>query len=288
MGSRPSEVDITPRCVMLTTMTGLSIHIGLNEVDSRHYQDRNGDPWKGTLRACENDAHAMAELAAELGFRVVPPLLSAAATTDAFTEAMRNASSTLVAGDILWVTYSGHGGQVENTNPDDDESDGLDETWCLFDRQLIDDELYELYRSFVPGIRIVVFSDSCHSGTVTRSPFAPPPDPTWRVKQPPLGVMVGTEEAHAAVYRSVQRPSVDPLPGSVVLLSGCQDHQFSTDGDDNGVFTGSVLHAWKDPNARTSLRALHQAVLGRIPKRYDQTPNYFVIGDDIIGPALVP
>ena len=46
-----------------------------------------------------------------------------------------------------------------------DEPDRTDETWVLFDRQLVDDELYEMWPQFVPGVRILVLSDSCHSGT---------------------------------------------------------------------------------------------------------------------------
>jgi hypothetical protein len=38
----------------------------------------------------------------------------------------------------------------------------------LYDRQLIDNELYALWARFRPGVRICVISDSCHSGTVTR------------------------------------------------------------------------------------------------------------------------
>ena len=41
---------------------GLSLHIGLNEVDPVHYGG-----WKGTLRGCENDARDMAALARALG-----------------------------------------------------------------------------------------------------------------------------------------------------------------------------------------------------------------------------
>ena len=38
----------------------------------------------------------------------------------------------------------------------------------LNDRQLLDDELYALWGYFQAGVRILVLSDSCHSGTVTR------------------------------------------------------------------------------------------------------------------------
>ncbi len=69
-------------------------------------------------------------------------------------------------GDIYFLTYSGHGGQVPDTNGEG-ESDSSDETWLAYDRQIVDDELYELWAKFKPGVRIVVLSDSCHSGPST-------------------------------------------------------------------------------------------------------------------------
>src|SRR4030065_82189 len=50
----------------------------------------------------------------------------------------------------------------------DAEDDGLDETWCLYDGEFLDDELFELWTKFQPGVRILAFSDSCHSGTVLK------------------------------------------------------------------------------------------------------------------------
>ena len=50
-----------------------------------------------------------------------------------------------------------------------EEADKLDETWCLYDGQLIDDELYFELSKFAAGVRILVLSDSCHSGTVVRA-----------------------------------------------------------------------------------------------------------------------
>ncbi len=49
------------------------------------------------------------------------------------------------------------------------EEDRSDETWVAFDRQIVDDELYALWGKFAPGVRILVLSDSCHSGTANRS-----------------------------------------------------------------------------------------------------------------------
>lgn len=118
----------------------------------------------------------MAAIATGLGYEPTI-LLTSEATSAAVIDAMSAAAGRLAEGDTFWVTYSGHGGQVRDTNGDEAErdhgefgetADTTDETWCLYDRQLIDDELWALWARFPAGGRILVLSDSCHSGTVTR------------------------------------------------------------------------------------------------------------------------
>ena len=140
---------------------GISLHIGLNSVDATHYQG-----WEGKLAACEADAKDMAKLAKAQKFKGAT-LLTKAATSAAVIGGIQDAASKLHTGDIFFLTYSGHGGQVPDTNGDETE-DGFDETWVLYDRELIDDELYALWGSFEVGVRIAVLSDSCHSGSVLR------------------------------------------------------------------------------------------------------------------------
>jgi hypothetical protein len=93
-------------------------------------------------------------------------LLTAKATRAAVLANLSNAAKTLQAGDLFFLTYSGHGGQMPDINGD--ETDKQDETWCLYDGELIDDELYAAISAFKDGVRLLVLSDSCHSGTVTR------------------------------------------------------------------------------------------------------------------------
>ena len=64
------------------------------------------------------------------------------------------------------LSYSGHVGKLPDQNSD--EIDKTDETWCLYDRQFVDDELNNYLAGFKDGVSIVVLSDSCQSGTVTR------------------------------------------------------------------------------------------------------------------------
>jgi hypothetical protein len=143
---------------------GMSLHIGLNNVNPSAY------PFPvPVLRGCLNDANDMASLAQGNGFTNPAPqmLVEAAATSQAVTAAIGAAAATLQSGDILFITYSGHGSQVVDVTGD--ETDRLDETWVLWDRQLLDDELRALWAQFRAGVRIFLLSDSCHSGTVARA-----------------------------------------------------------------------------------------------------------------------
>src|SRR5688572_31092389 len=85
---------------------GLSLHIGLNSVDPRHYAG-----WSGDLLACEFDAHDMAALAAAQKLKPAK-LLTKSATRAAVLKAIRAAAKTLTAGDLFFLSYSGHGGQM--------------------------------------------------------------------------------------------------------------------------------------------------------------------------------
>src|SRR5215813_12350718 len=177
---------------------GISIHIGLNHVDPKHYEG-----WDGKLTACEADAKDMRALGKKQGFAVGAMLLSERATADAVTAALASAAKQLGKGDILFLTYSGHGGQVRDTNGDEKDNDRMDETWVLFDREFVDDELYNLWSKFKPGVRILVLSDSCHSGTVTRDiPIFVGGGPKPRAM--PREIAVKTENANRALYRAIQ------------------------------------------------------------------------------------
>ena len=147
------------------TTTGrraLALTIGMNGVDPTAYGG-----WPGTLNGCHADADAYDKIARDRGFQTLK-LRSSQAKVGQVAGHILWAAKELQAGDIFFVAYSGHGGQVFDRNGDESE-DNRDETWCLFDRQLIDDELALFWRYFQHDVRILVASDSCHSGTVARA-----------------------------------------------------------------------------------------------------------------------
>jgi hypothetical protein len=251
---------------------GISIHIGLNSVDPVHYEG-----WDGALAACEADAKDMYALAKKQGFQTSPLLLTKNATASAVTGALTDAAKKLSKGDFLFVTYSGHGGQVRDTNGDD--QDGMDETWVLYDRQLVDDEIYTIWGKFKPGVRILVLSDSCHSGTVTRDvPSFIDGGPRRRAMPRVVGEKV--EKAHRELYRSIQNNNKSAektkVTASALLISGCMDNQFSMDGERNGAFTGTLKRVWAGGKFTGHYRRFRDRIVSLMPST--QTPNYYFVG----------
>lgn len=255
------------------------IHIGLNRVDPTHY-----DGWTGELFGCENDARAMQGITASLG---TPSslLLTSQATSVAVLERLDAAAAELYPGDLLVVTYSGHGGQVPDKSGDEDQAsfDFKDETWVLFDRQLVDDELYAAWGQFRAGVRVFVLSDSCHSGSVVREAHRGPIagiEGFERTKNLPLSVAHATYEHNKGLYDGLQQkyPQGDlvGVGAHVLLISGCQDDQLSRDGDDNGLFTMRLLEIWNEGLFQGTYRDFHSAISERMPDI--QTPNYFLTG----------
>jgi metacaspase-1 len=280
-----------------TKARGLSLHIGLNGVNPAHYGG-----WSGPLSACEFDAKDMAALANGRGIKSTV-LLTKDGTRAKALAALRAAAKTLVKGDFFFLTYSGHGGQVPDVSGE--EADKLDETWCLYDGQLIDDELYAELGNFATGVRILVLSDSCHSGTVVRAgpPTIGATAPDLRSKMMPPAVAMRTYEAHKAFYDKLQQDvakaqggaAVDPdeaLAGvalstrltkiakrfraRAILISGCMDNQTSMDGAHNGAFTGRLLTVWNRGNFDGNYATFHAHIKAGMPA--SQTPNLFTMG----------
>jgi hypothetical protein len=260
---------------------GNSIHIGLNAVDPSQY---NG--WDGQLQACEADALDMRDIANARGFSPTV-LLTEEATAQTVTDALSNAAAELDAGDMLLLTYSGHGGQVPDLHGGDEEADAKDETWVLYDRMLIDDELYALWGAFKRGVRILVLSDSCHSGSVVREALdALAANPATRAmvggeaprfRDMPRDVEAATYQKHKALYDGIQRAHARgdqvQVEASVILISGCQDNQLSQDGDRNGLFTQRLREVWNEGGFHGGYRRFHREIAGKMPPW--QSPNFY-------------
>ena len=255
---------------------GISLHIGLNSVDPQRYEG-----WSGPLNACEADANDMADLA-QAGSFSFTKLLTRQATREAVLNGIGDAAKNLKSGDIFFLTYSGHGGQAPDLN--NEEPDGMDETWCLYDGQLIDDELYSSWGAFASGVRIFLLSDSCHSGTVSkaihyREKLRSGLPPVYRAM--PDEVALRVYQNNKSFYDPILKnrnlsEALSAVKASVLLISGCQDNQLSMDGTFNGLFTGTLKTVWNGGTFGGSYRRFHTAIGSKMPP--DQTPKLSLVG----------
>jgi metacaspase-1 len=273
--------------------TRKSLHIGLNRVDPEQYGG-----WDGALSGCINDADDMKAIAESRGF-TAEQLIDEKATIGDVRDKLNEYAAGLGDGDFFFLTYSGHGGQVPDQNGD--EIDGYDETWCLYDTELVDDSLYGALCTFKKGVRIFIMSDSCHSETVARrgpashrlaarderrafvdSQAGP------KSKRAPVEFTLAEYEKNAAAYKAQQSwwtprqlPGAD-VPAKVVLISGCKDEQTSMDGPGNGAFTYAFLKVWEKygHDYRKGYKDLQLEVLAAI-ENSDQEPQIFYYGDGV-------
>ena len=252
-------------------MKAFSLHVGLNQVDPFAYGG-----WGGELAGCHNDADYMFGIATSNNYNYCQMLLDADATAQKFTDALKNLANLAESGDLVLITYSGHGGQVRDRNGD--EPDGLDETLVLYDRMLVDDEFNTLLARFRKGVRIAVVSDSCHSGSVTKLALQLEQSaligPMRRAKAAPAEAC-RVSAAEMEKFLSFKKPRVK---ASVILLSACADNQLAYDGNANGLFTGTLAGVRSEYFNDSSMNYKRMRNLVSIRMPPEQTPRISYLG----------
>ena len=266
-----------------------SIHIGVDKLDRSYYGPLT------PLEGCVNDARAFEALAGKLGGTDSRLLLDEKATRAAVVVAIHEKARELRPGDTLLLTYSGHGNTAQDSSGD--ELSGLDSTWCVHDGEILDDELAVLWATFRAGVDIVVFSDSCHSGSVIAAPRVRPPPVAGRgavrrLPAPAENLIVRNRRFQArqslASILDANLPAA-PIAASVTLLSACLDDQLAYEvaaKPAGGAFTRVVVSILgEDPDL--SAKQLHTAALKGLS---GQTPNLMRLGahkaSGLAGPVL--
>ncbi len=157
--------------------------------------------------------------------------------------------------DLCLFFFSGHGGQVPDAAPLD-EQDGWDETLCPHDiaNDIRDDELSD-WIGMLPTQRVVVMIDTCHSGGNIKGSLPP----GVRVKGiPSAGGGPAPGDGFAADLRPVAaQKDLDDLAG-IVVLTACDDTEFSYEipSLQNGLFTYYLLEAMATADADTSTNGM--------------------------------
>jgi hypothetical protein len=272
---------------------GFSLHVGINRASSDF-------PKAPTLFGCENDARAMCDIAVDSKFArsrlLIGPQATLGEVTREITLAARGPGDKLVSGDIFLFTFAGHGCGVPDKNGDEPD-DQQDEAILLFDRLLIDDVLErKLWPLFDDGVRILMVSDSCHSGTVAK--LATNFSRAERLSLGDFEVSVRTdirmETSDAPRTRTIseetkllhfdefgefyeeqlrQLPPAARIGASVLLLAACQDDEKAGDGPEHGVFTKALLAVWACGAFSKNYEEFKNAIGAKIPAARKQHPK---------------
>jgi len=260
----------------------------VNALDPGHYAH-----FADVLDGAENDARAMEELAVAQGFRT-NLLAGKDATAKNMLYEIFEAADALPSGSYFLLTFAGHGIQFPNRSDEPRIDNELrDQSWCLYDRAVIDDELRRrCWPKFADGVRVVVVIDACHSFSSPwyvdmlsacqlsdRFPSSP------RIRALPQQTAALTIRQNWQFYMDI----LDALPESVVpkaiigSMAACLDDENALDGKPHGLFTQALLETWnygKFTGTHSELMSKVSAVVsGRRPA---QSPATCCEGRDAI------
>ncbi|KAM3428092.1 hypothetical protein MY1884_004968 [Beauveria asiatica] len=204
--------------------------------------------------------------------------------------------------DALFFHYSGHGGQTEDL--DGDEDDGFDEVIYPVDFQraghIVDDEIhYRVVRPLKPGVRLTAIFDSCHSATAMDLPYVY--STKGVLKEPNLakeagqgllsalgsyarGDLAGVATTVFGFAKSAfkgddayeKTKQTRTSPADVVMWSGSRDDQTSADATIDSQATGAMSWAFitaikQNPNQ--SYVQLLNSIRDVLASKYTQKPQ---------------
>jgi hypothetical protein len=221
--------------------------VGLKSVDPDSYGG-----WDGVngCWGCELDVDNIERILKPIGYHV-RILKTKEATRDKILSALYRTADNTVAGDIFVFYYSGHGGQQPDLN--DDESDGKDETLVAYDREVIDDKIHEALMRFKAGVRIVMISDSCNSGS------------NYRGRR-------DIEANENAIFRPFAKKSDRDILAQLIHLGGCRDGYSSSGYYGGGAFTMALCEVWGNGTFNGTFKDLHEKICEVISST--QRPQY--------------
>lgn len=161
---------------------------------------------------CTFDGRNVQELAGACGIADVRYMQDEECQKANVEDAIRSIGGRSAPGDCFIFYYSGHGTNLADQSGD--EEDGQDEALCFvdgagqvnFNSCMSDDDFADIITtSFEPGVKILILTDCCHSGSIA----------------------------------DLGKPSWDGF--EAISITGCMDNQTSGDIGTGGIFTHSML-----------------------------------------------
>ncbi|MDM8551028.1 caspase family protein [Desulfobacterales bacterium HSG2] len=249
-----------------------AICVGINNYPGT-YNDLNG---------CINDANDWKELLRnDFDFGRVSVITDENATRQNILIALNHIVTEAGPGDVVVFTYSGHGTSVPDRGKFD-EADNRDEAICAYDGNITDDEVRKIIRRINRNAHLAIISDSCHSGTVTRSALERTYDADKEAAKnaPKARYMPPKDDINAirvGMLPPRQRIMYPESDMPEILLSGCNANEYSYDaymnGRYNGAMTATAINLIKS-NPGQTYGELHKKLRQLLPSAsYPQSPQ---------------
>ena len=212
------------------------------------------------LQGCLNDVSDWSNLLSQAGFENTI-IKDSAATKSKIKSTLASMISASQAGDVLVFQYSGHGTSVIDTSGD--EADSYDEALYVYDGALIDDELREIFTSIPAGVQVIVFLDSCFSGTATRVP----------IRSGVKRKYVQTDVINRSMKK--RRSFLVSEDMKEILVAGCGDDEYCYDANFNGRPNGAFsYYAIETIKSNLTYSEFIDALNKKLPSsNYPQTPQ---------------
>lgn len=158
--------------------------------------------------------------------------------------AWKKAVEKAVKKPLAIIFYSGHGGSDKNhvLGNGSNEDDGIDEFLCLYDKPLVDDEIWKII-SKSEG-RVFLIFDCCHSGTMFRT------------------ASVSLDEKYTPDFESFNNidlnkfataRDVDLIAPSILCWSACADDTVARGTSRGGIFTNAMKQLFSPGETYKSL-----------------------------------
>jgi hypothetical protein len=266
---------------------------------------------EGELRGCINDVHNMSTYLNETFGYASEDMVKltddqqnpmSQPTKDNIRRAMQWLVHDVQPNDSLFFHYSGHGGQTEDL--DGDEDDGHDEVIYPVDfRQaghIVDDEMHHILVNPLPaGVRLTAIFDSCHSGSALDLPYIYSTQGVLKepnlAKEAGQGLLNVFTSGAAGDYGGVaghvfnfikKAASGDDAyektietkthPADVIMWSGSKDDQTSADATIASQATGAMSWAFisaMKQNPQQSYVELLNSIRDVLSTKYTQKPQ---------------
>lgn len=216
--------------------------------------------YKGTdhdLKGCINDHKGF--LKACFDFEV-KAFKNSQVTKKTFITELHKAISELIQDDLLVIHYSGHGTQVKDLNGD--EEDQFDEGLYVIDGVVVDDDIHEALMGIPVGATVVIFLDSCFSGTATKHAYT-----GYKKGKFIPGTGTFLEKKNSSVFKSEKI--------NWIVFSGCSENQTSEDAFIDGKYWGAFsYYALKTLSRNLTYKEWYQKIREYLPSYYfDQIPT---------------